>query len=124
MTVNFVFFRLMYDVSPNTQFNIMYELGAFWNDNADLQSLCGANLNATWWSNAKSDSMASFVSDRVVHSEYRFSSGTVMLMLSAVVMMALLSIYTVIMRQRNKVLKDDDVHIVIGQAEATDYGAV
>ena len=107
----------------------MYELGTFWNDNADLQSLCADNLNSTWWSNADSEAidvdddlkMESFVSDHGVHSDYRFSSGTAMLMLSGVVVMALLAVYTVMMRKRKKILMDA-VHAASG--EATDYGAV
>ena len=40
---------MMFDVSPNTQFGIVYELGDFWTDNEELKEMCADNLNATWW---------------------------------------------------------------------------
>lgn len=39
----------MFDVSPNTDFGIVYELGDFWTDNEELKTQCADKLNATWW---------------------------------------------------------------------------
>jgi len=41
--------RLMYDVSPNTRWNVIYELGGFWNDNTELIAQCADDLNDSWW---------------------------------------------------------------------------
>ena len=40
----------MYDISPNTEFQVVYELGEFWSENKRLKSMCADNLNLTWWS--------------------------------------------------------------------------
>ena len=40
----------MYDISPNTRFQVVYELGEFWSENTELKSMCADNLNLTWWS--------------------------------------------------------------------------
>merc|ERR1719356_1780507 len=42
--------RLMYDISPNTEFQVVYELGEFWSENTKLRSMCADNLNLSWWS--------------------------------------------------------------------------
>jgi len=47
--------RLMYDVSPNRGFGIVYELGEFWNDNDELKAMCSEYLNDSWWNNAAVD---------------------------------------------------------------------
>ena len=47
--------RMLYDISPNTQFGVLYELGEFWSDNDQLISECASNLNSTWWSVAGTD---------------------------------------------------------------------
>jgi len=47
--------RLMYDLSVNSEFNVIYELGDFWNGNEALKSLCADNLNTTWWINLYDD---------------------------------------------------------------------
>ena len=51
-------FRLMYDMSPNRGFNIVYELGEFWSANEELQSFCADNLNSTWWKMSQTDQKA------------------------------------------------------------------
>merc|ERR1719419_339436 len=47
--------RLMYDLSPNTAFGVVYELGQFWSGNEALKGMCADNLNATWWSVEETD---------------------------------------------------------------------
>jgi len=49
--------RLMYDMSPNRGFGLVYELGEFWSANDELQSVCADHLNSTWWRMAESDPM-------------------------------------------------------------------
>ena len=97
--------RLMFDVSVNTQFNIVYELGAFWNDNLELISQCGDSLNSSWWSNvdmaaAGSDVNFEFASDYVLHSVSETSIGTMVLMVIAVAVMGLLRWYSVAMMRK------------------------
>merc|ERR1719229_1923458 len=41
--------RLMFDMSPNRQFGVVYELGDFWSKNDELKTLCEDHLNSTWW---------------------------------------------------------------------------
>lgn len=48
--------RLMYDLSPNSMWNIVYELGSFWDENEELSISCSDYLNETWWRLTPSDS--------------------------------------------------------------------
>jgi len=41
--------RLMYDISPNSRWNVVYELGDFWENNEALHTECLDSLNETWW---------------------------------------------------------------------------
>merc|ERR1712045_952448 len=90
--------RLMYDISPNSQFNIVYELGDFWTDNDELKSLCAENLNLSWWRVPAVDRMEEFVSNQGVHSESakwlnsKMSVSAMILMVIAVSVMALLKV--------------------------------
>jgi len=43
--------RDFYDTSINTKWNVLYELGDFWNLNPEIQDLCGDNVNMTWFNN-------------------------------------------------------------------------
>lgn len=43
--------RDIYDSSINTKWNVLYELGDFWNLNPDLLAECADNVNMTWFSN-------------------------------------------------------------------------
>jgi len=48
--------RDFYDSSVNAKWNVLYELGDFWNLNPELQDLCGDNVNMTWFNNQGLDS--------------------------------------------------------------------
>jgi len=48
-TNNAVTPRLMYDLSPNSPWNVVYELGDFWHENEELMEMCSDNMNSTWW---------------------------------------------------------------------------
>lgn len=48
--------RDFYDTSVNTKWNVLYELGDFWNLNPEIQDLCGDNVNMTWFNNQGLDS--------------------------------------------------------------------
>jgi len=61
--------RMLYDISPNTRFGVLYELGEFWSDNGVLQSECSGKMNATWWSVAGTDGdRVGFVSQHSLQS--------------------------------------------------------
>ena len=96
----------MYDVSPNTHFEIVYELGDFWTSNADLRERCNDYLNTTWWLNSMDATYTKMaaaaarasVSDHIdesVDSMNWFSSRTslsvIILMAIAVAVLAVLS---------------------------------
>ena len=92
--------RLMYDISPNTEFNVVYELGDFWSKNTELKSRCNEYLNATWWSveetdtDSQSESHFEFVSDHVLLSNNRFISETIgVCLLIAMAVISLLRVY-------------------------------
>merc|ERR550525_1817860 len=48
-TYNSVTPRLMFDISPNSPWNVVYELGEFWHENEELMGMCSDNMNSTWW---------------------------------------------------------------------------
>jgi len=48
-TYNSVTPRLMFDRSPNSMWNVVFELGDFWHQNEELVQMCGDNMNGTWW---------------------------------------------------------------------------
>ena len=48
-TYNSVTPRVMFDLSPNNIFNIVYELGDFWHQSEELHGLCADSMNSTWW---------------------------------------------------------------------------
>merc|ERR1712154_118782 len=54
----------MYDISPNTQWGVVYELGDFWNLNPDLQGACVDSLNDTWWVDTEEEGGVSGVSSK------------------------------------------------------------
>jgi len=96
--------RLMWDVSPNSDFGIVYELGDFWTDNEELKTQCADNLNATWWKVPAADKERhevveedeEFVSEHVVRSTSSkgltstMSLSVMVLMVMAVAVMAVL----------------------------------
>ena len=47
--------RLMYDTSTNGQWDVIYELGGFWNQNIELMAECADNLNDSWWANTMTE---------------------------------------------------------------------
>ena len=105
--------RLMYDVSPNRGFGVVYELGDFWNKNDDLKAMCSEYLNDSWWSNeaADEDSESELeVNFEFVTSSYLNSSPVVIVML--VIGMALLAVIR-FYGSRTKSSKDTE-HISYG----------
>jgi len=47
--------RDIYDSSPNTKWNVLYELGDFWNLNEPLLAQCADNVNSTWFTGNEHD---------------------------------------------------------------------
>ncbi len=96
--------RLMYDVSPNTEFGIMYELGEFWTDNDDLKAMCSEYVNSSWWVFAAEDAEGTASSLAVDFVANRTSSDTTMgataCMLAGVVVVALMRHCEVAMRRK------------------------
>lgn len=46
--------RIMYDLSPNSPWNVVYELGDFWHENEELMEMCSDKMNSTWWHDEES----------------------------------------------------------------------
>jgi len=103
-STNNVTARLMYDLSPNTRWNIVYELGSFWDENEKLSIECADYLNESWWALTPSDSeeehetgdfnddneeTAAFVSGTMMS---RTQSQSELTVVSMVVMMAFLAL--------------------------------
>jgi len=126
--------RCMFDVSPNTVFNIVYELGEFWSENEPLKTSCAAFLNSTWWSVAETETdydtdvifaddsetveKQEFVADRVLRSFQRFASETTV---RVIVFMAIGMVIIALLRRQLSSRKK-----MVGSAkdEACHYGAV
>jgi len=49
--------RLMFDMSPNKRFGIVYELGNFLTGNDKLRRMCEDHMNSSWWRIADYDPM-------------------------------------------------------------------
>jgi len=113
--------RLMMDISPNSPFNIVYELGNFWNKGLALPGFCSDNLNSTWWSNADATSSTSsqFVMDRVLSSVAALSGETSFVAM-AVMVMGLVVI--AVLRSCRSSSKGKGQWIA--STEAVDYGTV
>ena len=116
--------RLMYDISPNTEFNVVYELGDFWNDNEELNSMCSEYLNSSWWTDTVSN--RDIVVENVVQSDgesviKRVHSGFVvegfLVLIIALLVMALLKYSYSIFTVRDKKLQND-------AGDLCNYGAV
>jgi len=115
--------RNVYDMSPNSKFNIVYELGDFWTDNVELKSMCAENLNLSWWRvpalDEMEDGLEQFVSNHGVHSAKWFNSkmslSAMILMVIAVSVMALLRVCS---------SKGKKVEHLIGSPEESSYGTV
>jgi len=83
--------RLMFDVSPNTQFHIVYELGDFWSENSELVAMCTDSLNATWWELPAVVAEEDAVAGRILLAEHSGATVVVMaFMLIGVAVVALL----------------------------------
>ena len=119
--------RLMMDISPNTDFGIVYELGDFWNEDSDLSTACSDSLNTSWWSNAdlvSSETGEEFERDGALWMVTTTPSiATMMWMVAAVVAVAVLRWCAVAMR-RNKTVEDMTAEDVAVREEAVHYGTV
>ena len=89
------FYRLMYDVSPNTPFNIVYELGDFWHKNHELKSQCTEYLNETWWSDVDAQNVTATDSEETTAAttldfvSVHIESPTMILMVTMTLMVCL-----------------------------------
>ena len=97
--------RLMYDVSPNTRWNVLYELGEFWNGNDKLKEMCADNLNSSWFSNSGLDVEQNdeFVNEHIGYSATLMTStsiGAIVIMLIAFVAIVMLRWYGSDLRQK------------------------
>ncbi len=94
--------------------NVVYELGDFWDDNEQLSTMCSGKLNETWWSLTSADeqemeetndgSLYRFVSvnrlQSVQHAiSEQMSLGLVVFMLIGVAVLALLRHCVMMMRR-------------------------
>jgi len=58
--------RELYDISTNTHWNVLYELGTFWSRNDELMAQCADNVNDTWFSAEVLDSEQQVLTHGVV----------------------------------------------------------
>ncbi len=127
--------RTMYDVSPNTRFNVVYELGDFWTEQHELKSMCFDKANTSWWRvrgmELKDGAVPKeqFVRDHAVPSANPLTSnvavGTMVFMAMAVAMMALLRICGVTMRKEAvKAMKGESTEREALSGDAAAYGTV
>lgn len=102
--------RDMFDTSVNTKWNVLYELGDFWNLNSELQGKCADHLNETWWSNedavdtvTESEDAVSLPSSTPMSMHWTSSSIHSMLiwmtMASALVVVLRFTLYLMIQRE-------------------------
>jgi len=125
--------RLMFDVSPNTRFNLVYELGPFWHDNSLLRSLCADNLNDTWWLNdmetdtdtdtdTDDDTEESMLSRSMSEHGLR-SEGTNVYTPTAMVVMLCGLVVMALMRWC-MMRKEKDMKMMVGRGQGMAYGTV
>jgi len=108
--------RLMFDVSPNSVFDVVYELGDLWSESDELQSECSSHLNSTWWRMTERDPMESnesFVNSAWQSMPTHTVSMSMIMMMIGMAVMALLRSYG--MRIREKKLMN---------TEEAAYGAI
>jgi len=89
--------RLMYDLSPNRGFEVVYELGDFWNKNHKLREQCSDSLNDSWWKGLvqnEEDEVIAVVTGHNVHSDAMETAKTTLevtvFMMIAVAVMAVM----------------------------------
>jgi hypothetical protein len=102
--------RLMFDVSPNTDFGIVYELGDFWFQNDDLKTQCADSLNTTWWRGARrKEEGEAVVSGHVLSrsSNHFMTVGVVVFLLVGAVAMATLKACASSLRKKQGILSTD-----------------
>ena len=117
--------RLMYDESPNSQFNVVYELSDFWHQNDALKTECADSLNTSWWrSSHRGDEGVAVLADHErSHSvggpmapTVQTTGGVAVFLMIGAVAVVLLRCCASTMRKKHSVL---DVN-----AGAAAYGAV
>ena len=105
-TAHALSYRLMFDMSPNSPFNIVYELGDFWTDNDKLREECAYSLNSSWWRIAEDDPMETETKKSFMNSAWQSlpsnttSVSAIMVMVIAIAVMALLRSCELRMRKK------------------------
>jgi len=101
--------RLMFDVSPNTDFGIVYELGDFWFENDDLKTQCADNLNTSWWRGARraQEGVAAVSGHALSRSSAPTAVGVVVFLLVGAVAMAVLKGTAAAIRRKEGMLSAD-----------------
>ncbi len=119
--------RIMYDESPNRGWNVVYELGDFWNKNDFLKTQCSEYLNETWWmglsDDVEEDELVRLGPDRAVgpRAETAYSVATT---LAAVVLMVVAVAMIAVLKQCGMALRNRKMDRVLVDHEVEQYGAV
>ena len=116
----------MYDVSPNSQFRIVYELGDFWSVNDELQFMCADNLNDSWWTlivYGVEDETEEFVSNHGVHSDSAKWLNSKMSVLSTILMVIAVSVMALLRVCSSRRKKVEHLHLVESPVDCS-YGTV
>merc|ERR1712087_696221 len=80
--------RVMFDMSSNTNWDVVYQLGDFWHQNEELQAVCGDALNGTWWRD-EHDLFVDSVQSTVLSKEDGFENRTFIICAAAVLLVLL-----------------------------------
>ena len=117
----FIAFRLMYDISPNRGFNIVYELGEFWSENEELQTACSDHLNSTWWKvDGASSSQSNVWTERYLlflNDHISAEMVEILLCVSCIIGALIWSIWC----SKASVRKEKEIGLI---GESVDYGSV
>ena len=93
----------MFDVSPNSVFDVVYELGDLWSESDELQSEGSSHLNSTWWRMTERDPMESnesFVNSAWQSMPTHTVSMSMFMMIVGMAVMALLRSYGMKIREK------------------------
>ena len=116
--------RIMYDESPNRGWNVVYELGDFWNKNDELRSQCTDYLNESWWMGLSDNSASSADAFVAEHAVSFGASQSVEATLAVAVFMVIAVAMIVVLRHFALSLRAKNTEQIVSAGDGKEYGAV